>query len=224
VAVLGNNGNLMKTGYAFAGWNTAANGSGTMYAGGATFSIGTTNMILYAQWNIITYTLSLAHIIGTDAPVADKTLSLIGRYSACDFAKGIRRRFYQMEDYRRNSHFARFNCPSYKIILTSGNTTLAAIYSKSTSVIGNQGHRIPTAFEISFNPGASSIHIGVPRVAGDLAVPVRVRLFSLRGELIVVLTNKVMQPGYYDLKFAGIDKLANIGEFAIWKRMAFASQ
>ena len=210
VAVLGNNGNLMKTGYAFAGWNTAANGSGTMYAGGATFSIGTTNMILYAQWNIITYTLSLAHIIGTDAPVADKdTVVNCGDTVRVTSPKVSGDVFIKWRITAGTAILLDSTAQATKIILTSGNTTLAAIYSKSTSVIGNQGHRIPTAFEISFNPGASSIHIGVPRVAGDLAVPVRVRLFSLRGELIVVLTNKVMQPGYYDLKFAGIDKLAN---------------
>ena len=32
VTVLGNTGTLVKTGYTFAGWNTAANGSGTAYA------------------------------------------------------------------------------------------------------------------------------------------------------------------------------------------------
>jgi len=50
VTVLGNTGNLTKTGYTFAGWNTAANGSGTSYAGGATFAMGTVNVTLYAQW------------------------------------------------------------------------------------------------------------------------------------------------------------------------------
>ncbi|QOX77967.1 InlB B-repeat-containing protein [Trichlorobacter lovleyi] len=49
VTVLGNTGSLVKSGYSFTGWNTAANGSGTSYAPGATFSI-TANTILYAQW------------------------------------------------------------------------------------------------------------------------------------------------------------------------------
>ncbi len=38
-----------RTGYAFTGWNTAANGTGTSYAEGATFTI-TANTTLYAQW------------------------------------------------------------------------------------------------------------------------------------------------------------------------------
>ena len=50
VTVLGNTGNLVKTGYAFTGWNTVSGGSGTSYNGGDTFSMGSSNVILYAQW------------------------------------------------------------------------------------------------------------------------------------------------------------------------------
>jgi uncharacterized repeat protein (TIGR02543 family) len=56
VTVLGP-GTITRTGYTFAGWNTAANGSGTSYNPGATFTI-TSNVTLYAQWTINTYTLS----------------------------------------------------------------------------------------------------------------------------------------------------------------------
>ena len=38
-----------RTGYAFAGWNTKADGSGTNYASGAAFT-GNANATLYAQW------------------------------------------------------------------------------------------------------------------------------------------------------------------------------
>ena len=50
VTVLGNSGSLVKTGYAFVGWNTAANGSGTTYAAGYTFVMGAANVTLYAAW------------------------------------------------------------------------------------------------------------------------------------------------------------------------------
>jgi len=50
VTVLSNSGNLKKTGYSFGGWNTAANGSGTTYAVGQTFSMGSGNTTLYAYW------------------------------------------------------------------------------------------------------------------------------------------------------------------------------
>jgi uncharacterized repeat protein (TIGR02543 family) len=50
VTVLGNIGGLVNIGYLFNGWNTAANGSGTSYATGAHFTMGTSNITLYAQW------------------------------------------------------------------------------------------------------------------------------------------------------------------------------
>ena len=59
VTVLGNTGNLVKTDYTFAGWNTAADGTGTDYAAGDTFTI-TADTTLYAKWtaNTITVTFS----------------------------------------------------------------------------------------------------------------------------------------------------------------------
>ena len=56
--VLGNTGTLVRTGYTFAGWNTAAGGGGTSYSGGDTFAIGLSNVTLYAQWTPIDYTVT----------------------------------------------------------------------------------------------------------------------------------------------------------------------
>jgi len=50
---------LVKTGYAFSGWNTAFDGSGTAYLPGSTFSIGA-NTTLYAQWAPATATITVA--------------------------------------------------------------------------------------------------------------------------------------------------------------------
>lgn len=51
---------LAKTGYSFAGWNTASDGSGTSYAAGATFNFNTTaNTTLYAQWTDLPPTLTI---------------------------------------------------------------------------------------------------------------------------------------------------------------------
>jgi uncharacterized repeat protein (TIGR02543 family) len=57
VTVLGNTGSLTRTGYSFNNWNTAPDGSGTSYAGGATFLMGSSNVTLYAQWALLTYTV-----------------------------------------------------------------------------------------------------------------------------------------------------------------------
>ncbi len=45
-----NTGGLAEAGYKFAGWNTAANGSGTYFAPGATYP-NTGNVVLYAQYS-----------------------------------------------------------------------------------------------------------------------------------------------------------------------------
>ncbi|WP_459926036.1 InlB B-repeat-containing protein, partial [Desulfatiferula olefinivorans] len=58
VTVLDNTESLVKTGYTFDGWNTAANGSGTAYSGGDTFAMGSSNVTLYAQWTIDTYAVT----------------------------------------------------------------------------------------------------------------------------------------------------------------------
>jgi len=55
VTAMGNTGNLVKTGNAFAGWNTAADGSGTSYvAGTGTFAMGSSDVTLYAMWEVPT--------------------------------------------------------------------------------------------------------------------------------------------------------------------------
>ncbi|MGH4120706.1 cell wall-binding repeat-containing protein [Clostridium sp.] len=50
VTILGNTGSLTKTNYAFVGWNTEADGSGTDYVAGDTFEMGSENVIFYAKW------------------------------------------------------------------------------------------------------------------------------------------------------------------------------
>ncbi len=55
-----NSGSLVKTGYTFSGWNTAADGTGTAYAatGSVTYTI-TASTTLYAQWRgTVTYDLN----------------------------------------------------------------------------------------------------------------------------------------------------------------------
>ena len=68
-------GNLTKTGYSFAGWNTQANGLGTTYAAGSSqkFSATTT---LYAKWALSTLTITFNANGGTGTvPTAKTTTS-----------------------------------------------------------------------------------------------------------------------------------------------------
>ncbi|HAT11222.1 MAG TPA: hypothetical protein DCS97_11670 [Planctomycetes bacterium] len=54
-----NSGGLAKTGYSFAGWNTAADGSGTSYAVGASYTANV-SLALYAAWTPNTYAVTYA--------------------------------------------------------------------------------------------------------------------------------------------------------------------
>jgi uncharacterized repeat protein (TIGR02543 family) len=49
-SVSANTGLLSKTGFTFAGWNTAADGSGVTYAVGTAYTIGSKSVTLYALW------------------------------------------------------------------------------------------------------------------------------------------------------------------------------
>jgi uncharacterized repeat protein (TIGR02543 family) len=61
VTVLSYSGTLSKTGYAFVGWNTQANGGGANYSAGATFTMDTFSVTLFAQW-----TLDPTHMVSYD--------------------------------------------------------------------------------------------------------------------------------------------------------------
>lgn len=50
VTVFNNSGALLKTGYSFAGWNTEASGGGILRGEGTTFTMGNSDVVLYALW------------------------------------------------------------------------------------------------------------------------------------------------------------------------------
>ena len=58
LTVKGNTGSLTRTGYTFAGWTVAADGSGTVLQSGSQVVLGAANVNLYAKWTANTYTVS----------------------------------------------------------------------------------------------------------------------------------------------------------------------
>ncbi len=75
VTVLGNTGNLVKSGYTFAGWNTQADGNGTTYVESQTITIGAANIILYAKWIQPTKAVLT---LGTSGTLSSGNISAIG--------------------------------------------------------------------------------------------------------------------------------------------------
>jgi uncharacterized repeat protein (TIGR02543 family) len=49
-----------RTGYTFTGWNTVANAGGTAYSTGDSLVMNSSNITLYAQWRLNSYTLSFS--------------------------------------------------------------------------------------------------------------------------------------------------------------------
>ena len=58
VTVASNTGALVRTGYTFGGWNSAADGSGTSYAASSSFAMGSSSVTLYAQWTGLSYAVA----------------------------------------------------------------------------------------------------------------------------------------------------------------------
>lgn len=61
-----------RTGYAFTGWNTKSDGSGTSYSSGGDYTANA-SVTLYAQWQIITYTVSYNGNGSTGGSTASQT-------------------------------------------------------------------------------------------------------------------------------------------------------
>ena len=67
-AVSGNTGTLVRAGYTFAGWNTAANGTGTSYSAGSNILMPNGGTTLYAVWTPAGVTLTYNANGGSGAP------------------------------------------------------------------------------------------------------------------------------------------------------------
>jgi len=68
-----------KTGYTFAGWNTAAGGGGTAYADGASYPF-TASTTLYAQWTANTYTVTFDGNGGDTPSPTSKSVTYASTY------------------------------------------------------------------------------------------------------------------------------------------------
>ena len=76
----GNSGTLARSGYTFAGWATAADGSGTSYTAAQTNVTLTADRTLYAKWtansNVVTYNSQLGTAVGNGSFTTGSTLTL----------------------------------------------------------------------------------------------------------------------------------------------------
>ena len=91
VTVLGNPNNLSLSGHFLSGWNTAADGSGTSYVPGASFTMGASDVTLYAMWATNTLPVADAGVdqtvyMGESNPWTPASITTVAWYDAADAA------------------------------------------------------------------------------------------------------------------------------------------
>ena len=164
VVVAGNTGALLKTGYNFAGWNTKADGSGTIYSIGATLVMGTANVTLYALWLnssttfTVTYSANSAAATGS-LPVDSKSPYPQGATVTVLSAPSLKNPGYALAGWMTQSDGSGTSYASgATFAIGAGNVTLYAVW-------------VPN--DLSFTSSESSIaitgHSGAP--SGALTIP-----------------------------------------------------
>jgi len=123
-----------KTNYVFSGWNTSADGSGTAYGNQINYTANsnrTDNLILYAQWTPVEYTLSYNLNGGTNASANPKTFTI---NSNVTLASPTRKGYSFGGWYLDSSYQNRLTKISYAALTSAGrslgNITLYAKWTK----------------------------------------------------------------------------------------------
>ena len=121
-----NSGTLAKTNYTFSGWNTAADGSGTTYAEGATTFKPSADTTLYAQWNsTITYNSNGA--TGT-VPTAVVTKGSASQTFNLNSGSGLSRTGLSFAGWNTAADGSGTNYAGGASYTSAGTTTLFAIF------------------------------------------------------------------------------------------------
>jgi uncharacterized repeat protein (TIGR02543 family) len=223
VTVLGNSGSpiLSKSGFTFAGWNTAANGSGKSYSQGNTFTINS-NTILYARWNIINYTITYngntntsgnVPIDGSSPYVSGSTVTVLGNsgsptlekigFTFADWntaANGSGTSYSQGNTFTINSNTILYaiwdtvssSSPSAPTALSSvGGNTEAYILFTQSGTVTN--------YEYSTDDGATFVAFDPPQIYS----PVNIKTLSSDGEMS--LTNGTV----YTVKLKAVNSVGS---------------
>jgi uncharacterized repeat protein (TIGR02543 family) len=131
VTVAANSGSLARTGYTFAGWQTASGGGSSYAAGSGTFTISA-DTILYAKWTTVTYTVTYGANGGTGAP---STSTHNQGTTVTVSATEPTRSGYRFVDWRDASNVS--YAPSASLGSIAGNVVLTAQWVQTFTVTYN---------------------------------------------------------------------------------------
>ena len=116
--------------YAFAGWNTAANGSGMSYADGATINSISSNITLYAQWEEGCDVLAAGH--ATAGPSFAGTIGTVTVHQSNNAIKSTYDNSTATYTYLRTSEYIKL-LPKAGMTFAAGDSLIVEIFQKSNS-------------------------------------------------------------------------------------------
>jgi uncharacterized repeat protein (TIGR02543 family) len=128
---------LTRSGYIFSGWNTSANGTGTAYSGGGSYSF-TNNVLvtLYAKWEVV-YTLTFSSN-GGDGLAPSSINGSTGTAITIPGGDGLSRGEYSFGGWNANANGTGTNYyAGSEYLLTGSNVTLYAKWNPIYTVTFN---------------------------------------------------------------------------------------
>ena len=139
-----NSGNLVKSGSFFAGWNTQADGLGTTFAAGSTYT-PSANITLYALWsNIATYTLTYNSNSSTSGTAPLPQTGITSTATVSTNSGSVARLGYRFDGWNTLANAAGVTYAVGATITLTADTTLYAIWTS-----------VPT-YTITFNGNAQT--------------------------------------------------------------------
>ena len=130
--ILENSGNLVKTSSSFAGWNTAANGSGTDYSPSSSIKINNSNVTLYAKWiagTFYTVTYNGNGNTAGSAPVDNTAYVAASPVTIKNNTGGLNKNGYSFTTWNTSSSGSGQSYTPGSSLSIFGNLTLYAIYN-----------------------------------------------------------------------------------------------
>ncbi len=125
-AIIATPSNMSRTGYTFLRWNTAANGTGTNYSAGATYT-SNANLTLYAVWQINTYQVKYNANGGTGS-IAQQTKTY-GVNLTLSNGAGFTRELYNLDHWNTASDNTGNSYALSEVYQTNAALNLHAIWS-----------------------------------------------------------------------------------------------
>jgi uncharacterized repeat protein (TIGR02543 family) len=160
VVIKGNSGSLVRTGYSFAGWTFASDGTGDLLNSGSTYTTQSASMTFYAKWSANTYTITFNKNGGSGAPANTSTTyttagTAVNLSTAPGSLSGLTKTGFDLSGWSET--------PTGSVIstgyTTSANVTLYAIWTlKSISITFSKG--IGASATINNFPSNTSLNYG----------------------------------------------------------------